>query len=240
MRIFNNCVEAINEITRDLFARGIIAFDPTFNSIKVKREEGWEMKELIAYTYTILNLDDKGLMITWAQQTYGNIDWLTVDFIEAYANEKLSGRYFNPTPSWLTTPLKDRLEESGMFSYTEEERMWPLARIINSLKRNPFMRGALLSVYESTRDASNMGLRRTPCVIGYHFIGRQEGDKLSLQTIHFMRSCNLIKSFCFDTYTAMRVHEYVATQAGFVVGPFTQFTGSLHAYQRDVPDNRKW
>jgi len=238
MRIFHTAVEAINEVTRDLFARGVEIFDPTVQGVQVEKKD-YDSKELIGYTYKILSHDNIEAMLDWAATTFSKPNGLKE--AQTWLSNRLAGRWMNqPSSKYREDYWKSYRESDGLFAYTYEERMIYLPRIIHALKQNKYMRGAVMTIYETTRDQTNMGKRRVPCSMYYHFLVRPRGKYDVLTLMYTMRSCDLVNHFAQDVYMAMKLQEYVASQIGVKVGDFIHFIGSLHAYKKDVPEDRKW
>jgi len=234
MRIFESCVETINEVTRDIFSRGQIVFDPTVQGKKIDRE--YESMEILGYDYTILSGYDKEKMLDWARQTFKK-PHLTSEYGDAWFKDMIS-KPQNPPPSW--TYFREYwkrfgIEENEKFSYTYSERMQNLLLLIKSLKENPSRRGAVITIYEDSIDCQNWGKKRVPCTLSYHFLIRG-----NLKLFCMQRSCDLINFFALDVYRALRLQEYVAEKLDVKVGEFVHFISSLHAYRCDVPEDRRW
>ncbi len=164
MRIFSTCEEAISETTREVYSRGMIAFDPTVQGVRVDEAE-FSAKELVGYVYSILDWSDKWKLIKWAQKHYPHYDG-TLEWAEAWFQERISKIPYNPEPSaklrWEM--WEQYLEENGKFSYTYPSRMyWQLDNLVTQMMNNRYMRGAMLSIWDPTKDVANMGKRRVPC-----------------------------------------------------------------------------
>ena len=85
----------------------------------------------------------------------------------------------------------------------------------------------------SSIDMENMGGGgRIPCSMYYQLLRRN--GKLDL--IYTMRSCDFLVHFPVDLLLALRLQSYVADQLGIGVGMFTYFTGSLHAYAKNMKE----
>lgn len=241
MRLFENCIDAISEVTRDLFSRGQLAFDPSVQGKQVSRAK-FEMKELLGYSYTILNGTDKAAMIEWARENFVKCD-ITVEWAELWFKERISGIPYNPPPSWKLRPnmWEKYLDEEGKFSYTYCERMQHFEMIVEALQQNPYRRGAYQTIFESSKDLEAL-LRgeRIPCSLGYHFMVRPSiyGDQVKV--FYYMRSCDLINHFASDVYIAFRTMEAVAEALDVHPGSLTHTISSLHAYICDVPTSRRW
>ena len=241
MRLFENCVDAVSEVTRDLLSRGQIVFDPTVQGEVVERAD-FEMKELLGYSYTIMDGSDKELMIEWAIENFPTCS-ITTEWAELWFKERVSGVPYNPPPSWkLRAEYWEKyLTDEGKFDYTYCERMQNFDKVIEALKQNLYRRGAYQTVYESSQDLDQtLAGKRVPCSLGYHFVVRPtvHGDRLKV--LYYMRSCDLINHLPSDVYIAFRIAEYVAEKLGVQVGSLTHTISSLHAYIADVPVDRRW
>jgi thymidylate synthase len=237
----------LNETIREVFSRGRVVYDPTMQGKRVEGEE-FEQKEIIGYAYTVVVTrhlhDDLRDMMKYAEEVFKK-DWLTVKTGNQWFHEMVS-TVKNPDEWWKGTGLEKYwkefgLEEDGRFSYTYGERLSvTIPQLIRCMKRNKYMRGAVATVYESSRDLTNMGKRRTPCTIAYQFLVRNEVGEDILTTLVYQRSCDLVNFFALDVYKAARLGEYVANNVGAKFKYFIHFIGSLHAYKRDVPSDRQW
>jgi thymidylate synthase len=229
----------IDEVTRDVFARGIEAFDKTWQGIEVSRED-YSMKEIINYSYLLKGFKDKDELIKFTQEKFSKPD-VTKEWAEQWHRDRISGKAL-PQPSWKLRRKywEPMLEKGETFSYSYEERFVLLDRIIDKMRLNKYMRGACLTVFETTRDFTNMGKRRIPCSMYYHFIVRKEENVDKLTLIYNMRSCDLANHFAVDVYTALRLLEHVAYKLDVVPAYFYHNISSLHIYKRDCADDRKW
>jgi len=240
MRIFSSCVEMISETTRELFSRGERVFDPT----RQGRPVSVEQVEIIGYAYRLTSFHDLDKMMEWAFRNFGK-DHLRPEVGEKWFRELISPLPCNPDSWWQGTCMEEYwkkygLREDGKFDYTYSERLYnKLPKVIEALKKNPFMRGAILAVYDRNLDVPGSG-KRTPCTIAYHFIARRYAFETRLNLICFQRSCDLIMFFPLDVYKAVRLLFYVAEQVGMPAGHFIHFISSLHAYVDEVPNHLRW
>ena len=243
MRIFPDCVSCIDETVREVFSRGMIAFDPTVQGIRVEEKE-YSAKELIGYTYSILDGSDKEKLIWWAKQHFPFYD-ATLEWAEAWFRDRVSGKYLNPEPSvklrWnYWKAFADAFD--GRFAYTYPERMcYQLEPLVEKLRGNRYMRGAMLAIWDPHKDVRSMGVRRVPCSISYHFLIRNEAGVDKMRLIYYIRSQDLVNHFPSDVYCALRLQEWMAEKVGDCeLGPFISYVDSLHCYRKDVLPDRQW
>lgn len=241
-RIFKDCVEAVDETTREVFSRGVECFDKSHQAVEVSKEE-FLSKELVAYTYKISNPSDPGEAVDWAREHFGK-DYLTPEYAEEWWQEMKKGG-INPGEAHLAHRpeywKKFGIEEDGKFSYSYSERMESsLPKVIEKLKESPFRRAAFIPIWFE-KDVDRIGERRTPCSIGYHFLVRREGMSNKLHLQYLQRSCDLVSFFPLDLYRAVRLMDYVSWELGIEKGILTHFISSLHAFKKDIKDKtRLW
>lgn len=87
-------------------------------------------------------------------------------------------------------------------------------------------------IYPSMDMQSMGGSGRVPCSMYYQMMIRE--NKLDL--IYTMRSCDFLVHFPVDVMLALRLQKYMASQLSREIGTFTYFTGSLHAYRKDMEE----
>jgi len=239
LRIFRNCVEAISELTREIFSRGVRAYDPTVQAQHVSKDK-YEAKELLGYCYWILDVSDRDRMLEWASKEFDK-KHLNLNYAQAWLEEMLRQKAVNPGTSWKhwENYWGDKLETNGKFSYTYEERFVYLDQVINHLKNNRHARGAVLSIYETTRDITNMGRSRTPCSMWIQFMIRKWGGSEKLLLFYTQRSCDFCNFYPLDVWRMTGVQIYAANKLGVEVGPFIHYISCLHAFRKDVKDPRR-
>jgi len=242
LRRFKSSVEAASETIREVFSRGLIAFDATVQGKSVSEEE-YQMKELIGYTFTLTPLahNDKVEMLNWMSRKlskphicreYGE-EWFQAmvnaePLRECEAHMKYYPEYWSKF-------------SGGNWSYTYAGRLNPsLKEALSLLKTNPYRRGVLLQVYYPYDLRLLWFNKRVPCSVEYHPLIRKgvHGDSLFL--IYHSRSMDLVNWFSLDLYRAMRLQEFIAEQLGVGIADLVTYVDSLHAYKVDVPDQLKW
>ena len=250
MRIFMSFKDMLNETIRELFSRGRTVFDRTVQGKDVSdRKEEFEQKELIGYLFTVVIQDPNKLeqdlkeMMDFARKVFGK-DWLTAEVGERWFQEIIS--YTFPETWYKGTGLEEYwkefgIEKDGRFAYTYGERLSAaIPQLIHCLKRNKYMRGAVITVYETCRDLTNVGKRRTPCTMYVQVLIRPEAGEDVLTGIVTFRSQDLATFFPLDVYKSARLFQYIAEQVGVRFKYYIHFTGSLHCYRRDAPRERQW
>lgn len=247
MRIFSSASDAINEITRDVFARGFRSFDATVQGKLVEPDE-WEMKELLGYSFMITDWLDRDEMFEFAQKNfiYPDHEPPTVKWAEAWFQERI-GAPSNPGESWKLRPKYWRPFMSlGRFSYTYQERIFTPQNIsqidvvAKALKKNLHMRGAIVAIWDPNRDIPLIGKERVPCSMYYQFLYRPYLGKEKLYVLYNIRSQDLVNHLPSDIYCATRMCELISAKVGVEPGPLIEFAGSLHAYRRYVKPDRRW
>lgn len=73
---------------------------------------------------------------------------------------------------------------------------------------------------------------RLPCSMYYQIMVREE----KVDLIYTMRSCDFLIHFPVDISLALLLQDWFADSLGLATGTFTYFTGSLHAYQKDMAE----
>jgi thymidylate synthase len=204
------------------------------------------IRQAVAYTLW----GDKSALVTADQyrELEGTMKYITNEF-----SDRISTTASNPGNSWYHRKwVWEQFLHNGKFAYTYSERLAPQWKgFYRELRERPETRQAILNlhtnicpiaidkmesdddpnlVYESN-DAQNMGgSGRIPCSLYYQAI-RREGK---LHWIYAMRSCDYLVHFGVDVALAMMIQDHVARQLGIQAGPFTYFTGSLHAYHKEL------
>jgi len=245
MRIFSSCKEALDEIVRDLFSRGVECFDPTVQARKVD-SASHSAKELIGYCYRIVEPSkvDAAEMINYANRIF-NKQHLSVEYGEDWLQDMIKGG-LNPEPAhlkhWATYWKKfSEISETGKFAYTYSERIKePLKITIERLKDSKYRRAAYIPIWYE-KDIYRIGKRRVPCSLGYHFLVRKEGFRDKLHLMYMQRSCSLAEFYPLDVYRAVGLLEYISNETNIPSGDLVHFISSLHCFYKDLRDlNRMW
>lgn len=162
-----------------------------------------------------------------------NLPWA-----EDHFQERVSGKPLNPPPSHEWWPYQqggnsNHRQETGIFSHTYPERIWPkfagprglepdepMTAISNSgiryaygdlfdlmdlLVRNPYTRQAYLPIWFPEDLQAAMQHERVPCTLGYHFLMTER----SLDITYHIRSCDFMRHFRDDVYMAGRLCQWV-------------------------------
>lgn len=224
MRIFNNAMEMVREVERDLGEMGIRVQPATMQDKDVSGDKDYETIELQAYGYTLTRFDKMDEMIAYLG---GNKDWADAEMADRTRPE-----YVNPGTAHELLPVWAEFLRDGQFAYTYNERFREqLPQVIRELTVRPNTRQAIVTMYDRHQDMNNWGGKdRVPCSLSYQFYNR--GDRLHM--IYVMRSCDFLTHFVHDVYLASGLLRHVADAIGVKPGHLTHFIGSLHAYQKDV------
>lgn len=224
MRIFKNCVEAINEIKRDLFEMGTKIKVSSMQDKDVSSDDNYLTKEIQGYDFIILNTSDKNFIVH-----NDSLEWNTVEF-----SERISSEYINPGAAYLERiNVWEEFLHNGKFAYTYNERIrTQLPIIIEELQKNPTTRQAIIEIHNNLLDIKSLGGKsRVPCSMFYQFMIRD--DKLDV--IYIMRSSDYFTHFRNDIWQAITLRDYIAETINIPQGKFIMFISSLHGYKKDFP-----
>lgn len=252
MRIYTDPVQAIRETERDLWEMGIDVHPQTMQDKDVGQDDDYKTKELQAYGFQLSGVEATETVIQrMAQYLYG-ID--TPEFHNVYSyilaefRDRTENVQRNPGNAYkLRQGIWDEFLHNGKFAYTYSERIAPqLEKIITELTLRPDTRQGIINIHTNicpldavpegdvvipSADWHNMGgSGRIPCSMYYQIICRKD----RVDFIYTMRSCDFLTHFTVDIVLALMMQDYVATRLGLDHGTFTYFTGSLHAYQKDM------
>lgn len=241
MRIFANCKEAIKETERDLFEMGIKVQPQTMQDKFVGDNPDYETLELSPYGFQIVEGGqvDAAEFIKYLYPNQSNVlDWANAEFLERtakYRKPTTPHRQLNPGKAWeLRKEVWEEYLHNGSFAYSYGERFGQqLPKVIYELKTRPESRQVIMQMYIYGVDQKHWGARaRVPCSLNYQFLLRR--GKLDL--IYTMRSNDFLTFFPTDNYLAMQMQMFVAKEVDpkIELGRYTFFTGSLHAYHKDM------
>lgn len=227
MRIYNNPMEMVREVERDLFEMGIRVHPDTMQDKVVKGDPDYDTVEIQAYGYTLTNWTPEQLenMVNYLG---GNLEWA-----QAEAKDRIRGDYINPGFSYLFAEnLWKPFLRDGKFAYTYNERFREqIPMVIKELNERPNSRQVIMTMYDRHQDINHWGGRdRVPCSLHYQFYIRD--NKLNM--IYAMRSCDFLNHFVHDVYLAISLLRYISVEINKMPGNFVHFIGSLHAYDKDM------
>lgn len=231
MRIFQNLVEAYKEAERDLWEMGI---DVTPMSMQDKKAQGDEFKtkEIQGFGFTVVPHTPDDWALTNRQKVL-ELAGIPIEYCEIEVDDRMKDMAQNPGRSFHLRPdiWKEFMHE-GKFSYTYSERMeGQVASTLRRLAVDPENRQGIIAIYNPSIDTPRRGGEmRIPCSMYYQLMIR--GGKLDL--IYTMRSCDFLTHFAADIYMATRIMDYASAVLGVPIGKFMYFTGSLHAYYKDL------
>ena len=219
MRMFKNCVEAVNEIKREIHEMGILVHPYSMQNKIVKDDKNYSTKEVRAYSFAIIDQQDKNKIVN-----FQNLTWCRAEF-----NERISMNFKNPGKAYkLRDKIWSTFLRAGSFDYTYNERIcWQLDEIISELKENPDSRQCIIEVHDRNKDHSRMRKQRIPCSMYYQLLIR-EGR---LDIIYNMRSSDYYNHFKNDIWLAIELRNYIANEVKVPRGLFFMFVGSLHMYK---------
>ncbi|WP_328869654.1 thymidylate synthase [Streptomyces sp. NBC_00287] len=104
-----------------------------------------------------------------------------------------------------------------------------LRRVVEILKEDPDSRRAVIQLYDPSQDAA--GHKDVPCTLGFRFHLR--AGRLHMATT--MRGQDVWIGMPYDLFFTTTLHELVAGWLGAELGPHHHHVGSLHIYERDLP-----
>ena len=228
MRIYNDALEMVKEVERDLFEMGIRYQTETVQDQHVKDDPGFQTIELFGYTYTLKKFDK---LLEMNVHMDAHHVWINSENFERLIEPPFPN--MNPGHAWKKYPaLWEKFLRDGKFSYSYTER-WneQLSYVINELKLRPNSRQVIMTMYDRHQDMMNWGGRdRVPCSLTYQFLIRD--GKLNL--LYSQRSCDFITFFAADVYLTIQLLLYVAEWVDVEPGFFIHFIGSLHAFAKDL------
>ena len=226
MRIYQNCKEMMSEVHRDLQEMGVIKHTKTVQDKNIEGLDDYTTKELVGYSYSILDFSDKDQMIL---DNGLSLDWCRAEFAERICPDEI-----NPGEAYKLRPVWDEFVHDGKFSYTYNERIrTQLDKTMDVLRNDPNSRQAIIEIYNSALDSENRGgVKRIPCSMYYQFITDQNGK---LDVIYNIRSNDFGEHYPYDIWMAITLLQYVAENLGMEVGKLIYFAGSLHCFKKDLP-----
>lgn len=233
MRIYQDALEMIKEVERDLFEMGIRYQSDTVQDKDVSSDPGYETLELQGYAYKLAPTGVHGEYANLEAMLKYNKEPEFVNWARAEAHERVDGLSKNPGEAW-----KRRAEfwkpflRNGQFSYTYSER-WTeqFDYVFHELRQRPNTRQAVITMYDRHQDMMNWGgIDRVPCSLSYQFLIRQG----ALHVIYTMRSCDFVNFFQADVYCTITLLCNMANELGVEFGSLTHFIGSLHAFKKDL------
>ena len=227
MRIFQNAVEAVKEVERDLWEMG--------HKVKTQsvQDQMGEVssREIVGYSFTLLNGQD------WPEtfETLGLKDGRDCRrYVEAEFSERIQPlNPPNPGLAWTERPdVWDKFLHEGGFAYTYASRLHQDGGLLGTkslMERDPQSRQLVLPIYDSSIDTHRRGgIERVPCTMYFQLLQRWE----TFYIIHNMRSCDLYTHFPIDMALSWLMGCYFSPEY-CKVNLIMQF-GSLHAFEKDL------
>ena len=252
MRIYTRVTEAVREVERDLWEMGIDVHPQTMQDKAVADDEGFATKELQAYGFKIADYEwsedmEREVIDYVFRATNPSYQEAVHNYVKQEFADRVAMDASNPGNAYLHRDelWNQFMDARGMFHYTYSERINPqLAGVIKELRTRRESRQGIINIHSniwpqrseraqlSADWAHKGGVGRVPCSLHYQAMIR----KGSLDFIYSMRSCDFLTHFAVDILLALRMQHYIAHYTETQVGTFTYFTGSLHAYQKDMKD----
>lgn len=240
MRIFDNHLDAVKELLREVKESGMTVPLNHYQDKWVKDNKDFYTRELLGYTYKVANADSK--LEEMIRYLYKDETAAILEYCELELSDRLSGEAKNPGEAHKSrySLWEEFLEDKKRFSYTYSERISDpvlkvnqIDKVIEELKANPGSRQAIVQIFNYLYDYKNIGGRhRVPCSLLYQFMLRNN----KLHGIYLMRSNDLLTHYVVDIYLAAKIQEHIANALSVPVGSFTYFSSSLHCYYKDIPN----
>ena len=255
MRIFSNPAEAVKEVERDVYEMGILTHPQTMQDKDVKDDPEYTTKEVRGYSFKIngwdYNFDD---ILKVIEHFFPD----QVDAISLYCldeiKERLGGVALNPGKAYKwRTEVWDEFLHDGKFAYTYSERIADQVNaVLNELKDRPDTRQGIITIHTNICPMCDGQVADTPAEenevrISADFVNKGGGGRIpcsmyyqlmireaKLDLIYTMRSCDLLTHFPIDISLALMTQQWFASRLDLPMGTFTYFTGSLHAYFKDI------
>lgn len=227
MRIFEDFIEAHNEVKRELLHNGVIYQSQTWQDQDVSSKESFQTKELIGYTFIVKNPE----IDRYIETLELNSDWIAAEFIERTGQERL-----NPGEAWKHRESTwSEFIHDGQFSYTYSDRINDQAEdVISLLRQVPHSRHGIINIYYPEIDNQRrISDKRVPCTMYYQFFIREEDGEQKLQCLYNIRSNDFATHFPYDITLARMLQEYIAHELGLNPGIFIYQSGSLHIFKKD-------
>jgi thymidylate synthase len=238
MRIYQNAKELMSEMGRELNSYGQIVKPKTYQNKVIEGNEEMITKEIICQQYCLTHLPDPAYLFAYTN----TMDWADHEF-----DERVSGNILNPGKAWeLNKAMWEQFLVHNKFDYTYAERinsiieynhrvLTNLQAIIQLLKEDGDTRKAVLSIYNSSKDANHYnGDARIPCSMYYDFLIRENGKgEKQLNICYHQRSSDFCMHFGDDVYLAWRLMEYIAKELDVKPGYLYHTIDSLHVYKKD-------
>jgi thymidylate synthase len=230
-RIFDNCIEAVEEVKRDIMVRGLNVHPERMQNKDVKADASFDTKELLGYSLVVCHFNDRDRMLDYFKipKSY------CVKEMEHRLDVSRSAE--NPGVAYLDREelWKEFLDENGQFDYTYSARLHTLDQyklVVELLRRDPNTRQGVLVIYDLINDTLHKGTKRIPCSMYYQFLIRRK----KLVLIYNMRSCDFMSHFGADLWMARELQEKVASELSISAGEIQMFIGSLHVYKKYYAD----
>jgi thymidylate synthase len=225
MRIYQDCYELISEIQRDVYEMGQIVWPKTMQNKDVSKDESFQTKEIINYSYCLQSMNKKEYLFVHDPKSR---EWVNAEFEERVADDCI-----NPGEAWkIRQDIWEQFLVDGVFNYTYNERLskyHAIGKVISEIRNNPDSRQLVLSIWNPADITWIGGVKRVPCSIYYQILVRND----QVNIIYNQRSADVVTHFGNDVRLAWMMMEHIAEQVELAPGFLFHNIASLHCYQKD-------
>jgi len=255
MRIFSNPLEAVKEVERDVWEMGIVVHPQTMQDKDVKDDPEYTTKEVRGYSFKINGWHyDFDALVEVLEYFFPDDANDIANYCLTEIKERLGGVALNPGKAYKwRTEVWDEFLHDGKFAYTYSERIADQVNaVLNELKDRPDTRQGIITIHTNICPMCDGQVADTPAEenevrISADFVNKGGGGRIpcsmyyqlmireaKLDLIYTMRSCDLLTHFPIDISLALMTQQWFASRLDLPMGTFTYFTGSLHAYFKDI------
>ena len=239
-RIFKDCLETVQSITRELKVSGITVPVKHYQSKELVGDDQ-NTKELIGVNFIISKpYLKKNEMIEYI---FPNDSEKIISYCEQEILDRVFPEILNPGNSYkIRLDLWQQFmskKDGEKFDYTYNERINngdQLNNAIEALKDDPHSRRSIISIWDPKDSSDIAGFNtRVPCSISYQFLIRNN----KLMVIYYIRSNDLLNHWVIDLYLCHSLQEYILNALlpfypELKCGSLNYYAGSLHAYNADI------
>lgn len=226
MRLYDNFIEAFEEIGRELNEMGVVIDSNQWQG-KLRNDV---VKELICYSYGIKEITTEKINEVIKILVLNN-HYISTEISDRIMDDLNPGNSYK----YREDVWKEHLR-NDKFDYTYSERIGlkSFHRIINQIKDESSSRRLLIPIYDPSIDLkAELEHKRIPCSMYYQLLIRN--DRIHL--IYNMRSCDYITHFMYDVILACKLIPLICYAVPrYRPGNFYHVIGSFHEFERNVQE----